>query len=167
MLPISPHAALIQSSMHNTHSCFFASFAVFLFLSPLQAWGQTENDTLAHFMCIWPEPDSLLEWTILRELIPPDCEHFMDESTTDMGQEECTDKIAYRNGNFMHFPATKAGVYMFFGVMPGSSDIRYSGVVRLGEDILDDWPGAKTDNGIPLANMMWLDTRALWYPFCN
>lgn len=122
---------------------------------------------VAHFMCIWPEPDSLVEWTILRELIPPDCEHFMDESTTNMGQEECTDQIAFRNGNFMHFPATKAGVYMFFGVMPGSSDIRYSAVVRLGEDILDDWPGATTDNGIPLANMMWLETRALWYPFCN
>jgi hypothetical protein len=122
---------------------------------------------VAHFMCIWPESDSLVDWTIVRELIPPDCEHFMDESTTDMGQEECTDQIAFRSGNFMHFPATQPGVYMFFGVMPDSSKITYSAVVRLGEDILEDWQGASTESGIPLANMNWLETHFLLYPFCD
>jgi hypothetical protein len=107
-----------------------------------------------------------VEWTIVRELIPPDCEHFMDESSY-IGHQECTDEIAFRSGNFMHFPATQPGVYMFFGVMPGSSDITYSAGVRLGEDILQDWKGTTTDTGIPLANLNWLETQALWYPFCD
>ena len=138
-----------------------------LFVVSIEGWGQTEKDTLAHFLCVWSEQDSLVEWTIVRELIPPDCEHFMDESTTDMGHEECTDQIAFRNGNFMHFPATRPGVYMFFGVMPGTSDITYSGLVRLGDDILVDWQGSTTEFGIPIANMNWLESPALWYPFCD
>jgi hypothetical protein len=132
--------------------------------------SDTHADSLhvvAHFMCVWPESDSLVEWTIVRELIPPDCEHFMDESTTDLGHEECTDQIAFRSGNFMHLPVSRPGVYMFFGVMPGSSDITYSAGVRLGEDILQDWKGTTTDTGTPLANLNWLETQALWYPFCD
>lgn len=164
------------------------AFAILLFsLGCLDVWSQNDlpqKDRLAqpktsadevadsvrvvaHFMCIWPESDSLVDWTIVRELIPPDCEHFMDESTTDMGHEECTDQIAFRSGNFMHFPATQPGVYMFFGVMPDSSKITYSAVVRLGEDILEDWQGASTESGIPLANMNWLETHFLLYPFCD
>ena len=92
---------------------------------------------------------------------------FMDESTTDMGHEECTDQIAFRNGNFMHFPATQPGVYMFFGMMPGTEDITYSGLVRLGDDILADWQGSTTEFGIPMANMNWLESSALFYPFCD
>lgn len=150
------------------HRPFPGALAIlaFGFLSP-QASGQAEKDTLAHFLCVWPEQDSLVEWTIVRELIPPDCEHFMDESTTDMGHEDCTHQIAFRNGNFMHFPATRLGVYMFFGVMPGTSDITYSGLVRLGDDILVDWQGSTTEFGIPIANMNWLESPALWHPFCD
>ena len=138
-----------------------------LFVVSIEGWGQTEKDTLAHFMCVWPESDSLVEWTIVRELIPPDCDHFMDESTTDMGHEECNDHITFRSGNFMHFSATKPGVYMFFGVMPGSSEIKYSALVRLGEDILHNWKGTTTKTGTPLANLNWLETKSLWYPLCD
>lgn len=167
MLPISPHAAPIQSSMHNTHFCFFASFAVVLFLSPLQAWGQTENDTLAHFMCVWPEADSLLVWDIERAEFSADCEHFMTEAQTSAPHENCNHLVAYRNANFMHVHAVDYGVYVFLGSDVETNTVQYTGIVRLGEDALEDWPGQFAGDSLPVLNMNWTWTRELYYSFCE
>ena len=37
-----------------------------LFVVSIEGWGQTEKDTLAHFMCVWPAKDVPFEQGIRR-----------------------------------------------------------------------------------------------------
>ena len=136
----------------------------FGFLSP-QASGQAEKVTLAHFLCVWPAADSLLEWDILRADFSADCAHFMTEAQTSAPHENVNDRTAYRNGNFMHVAAVDYGVYVFLG--SDSDSVRYSGIVRLGADALEDWPGGFANDSLPILNMNWMLTPSLFYSFCE
>ena len=150
------------------HRPFLGALAIlaFGFLSP-QAWGQAEKDTLAHFLCVWPAADSLLEWDILRADFSADCEHFMTEAQTSAPHENCNHRTAYRNGNFMHVPAVDYGVYVFLGSDVETDSVKYTGILRLGSDALQDWPGQLTNDSLPILNMNWLWTPYLHYSFCD
>ena len=159
------------TSFHSTsttmlHRPFPGALAIlaFGFLSP-QALGQAEKDTLAHFLCVWPAADSLLEWDILRADFSADCAHFMTEAQTSAPHENCNHRIAYRNGNFMHIAAVDYGVYVFLG--SDEDSVRYSGIVRLGKDALEDWPGEFANDSLPILNMNWTWTPSLYYSFCE
>ena len=136
-----------------------ATTILLLWALSLPGWSQIEKDTLAHFLCVWPEVDSLLEWDILRADFSADCAHFMTEAQTSAPRENCNHRTAYRNGNFMHVTAVDYGVYVFLG--SDQDSVRYSGIVRLGADALEDWPGKFANDSLPILNMNWLWTPSL------
>ena len=159
------------NSFHSTSTTMlhqnFPSVPAILALGFLssQASGQTEKDTLAHFLCVWPAADSLLEWDILRADFSADCAHFMTDAQTSAPHENCNHRTAYRNGNFMHIAAVDYGVYVFLG--SDEDSVRYSGIVRLGADALEDWPGGFANDSLPVLNMNWTWTPSLYYSFCE
>ena len=134
---------------------------------PLLGLGQTEEDAIAHFICAWPAADSLLEWDILRADFSADCAHFMSEAQTSAPHENCNHLVAYRNANFMHVHAVDYGVYVFLGSDVETNTEQYTGIVRLGEDALEDWPGQFAGDSLPVLNMNWTWTRELYYSFCE
>ena len=136
-----------------------------LFVVSIEGWGQTEKDTLAHFMCVWPAADSLLEWDILRAEFSADCEHFMTEAQTSAPHENYNHRTDYRKGNFMHITVLDYGVYVFLG--SDADSVRYSGIVRVGADVLEDWPGSHAADSLPILNMNWTWTPSLYYSFCE
>ena len=150
--------------MPHRHVSSALAILAFGFLS-LQASGQAEKDTLAHFFCVWPEVDSLLEWDIMRAEFSADCAHFMTEAQTSAPHENCNHRTAYRNGNFMQIAAVDYGVYVFLG--SDEDSVRYSGIVRLGADALEDWPGGFANDSLPVLNMNWTWTPSLYYSFCE
>ena len=141
--------------------------AILMCLTANSFWGQTEKDTLAHFLCVWPEVDSLLEWDIMRAEFSADCEHFLTEAQTSAPHENCNHLVAYRNGNFMHVSAVDYGVYVFLGSDTETDSVKYSGIVRLGADALVDWPGQFAHDSLPVLNMNWLWIPELFYSFCE
>mgnify|MGYP003309509077 FL=1 len=134
---------------------------------PLLGLGQTEEDAIAHFICAWPAADSLLEWDILCADFSADCAHFMSEAQTSAPHENCNHLVAYRNANFMHVHAVDYGVYVFLGSDVETNTVQYTGIVRLGEDALEDWPGQFAGDSLPVLNMNWTWTRELYYSFCE
>ena len=136
-------------------------------MTSFAGWGQTEKDTLAHFLCVWPEVDSLLEWDIMRAEFAADCEHFLTEAQTSAPHENCNHLVAYRNGNFMHVSVVDYGVYVFLGSDTETDSVKYSGIVRLGADALKDWPGQFAADNLPVLNMNWLWIPELFYSFCD
>ena len=153
-----------STTIPNGHLPGFLAILAFSLLSH-QTWGQSEKDTLAHFLCVWPAADSLLHWDILRAEFSADCAHFMTEAQTSAPHENCNHRTAYRNGNFMHIAAVDYGVYVFLG--SDEDSVRYSGIVRLGEDALEDWPGGFASDSLPVLNMNWTWTPSLYYSFCE
>ena len=138
-----------------------------LCLSAHLTWGQSDPNILGHILCVWPEADSLLEWSILRAQYASDCEHFMTDAQTSAPHEDCSHLIAYRNGHFMHVPAVDYGVYVFLGSDVETDSVKYTGILRLGSDALQDWPGQLTNDSLPILNMNWLWTPYLHYSFCD
>ena len=142
-----------------------ATTILLLWALSLHGWSQIEKDTLAHFLCVWPEVDSLLEWDILRADFSADCAHFMTEAQTSAPHENCNHRTAYRNGNFMHVTAVDYGVYVFLG--SDRDSVKYTGIVRLCADALEGWPGEFANDSLPILNMNWLWTPSLFYSFCE
>ena len=144
-----------------------ATTILLLWALSLQGWSQNEKDTLAHFLCVWPAADSLLEWDILRADFSADCAHFMTEAQTSAPHENCNHLVAYRNGNFMHVSAVDYGVYVFLGSDTETDSVKYSGIVRLGADALVEWPGQFALDSLPVLNMNWIWMPELFYSFCD
>lgn len=134
---------------------------------PLLGLGQTEEDAIAHFICAWPAADSLLEWDILRADFSADCAHFMSEAQTSAPHENCNHLVAYRNANFMHVAVENHGVYVFIGSEKESGHVKYDGIVRVGEDALENWQGANAIDDLPILSLNWLHTSHLLHSLCD
>ena len=59
----------------------------------------------------------------------------------------------------------RLSVYVFLG--SDADSVRYSGIVRVGADALEDWPGSHAADSLPVLNMNWTWTPFLYYSFCE